>query len=209
MEKTRARFESKCIPEPNSGCFLWLPVVAGNGYGVFWDGGRPRSAHRVAFELYCGPIPAGQFVCHTCDERSCVNPDHLFLGTHADNMADRDAKGRQAKGDRSGPRLHPESYPSGDAHPSRLHPERLARGDLHYSRTHPERLARGNSHGSHAHPERMPRGEHNGNSKLTDAQIREIREAQGQTQQQLAMRFGVDRSLVGYIRRGKLWKHVA
>ena len=208
MEKTRARFEAKFTPEPNSGCFLWLSGISGSGYGAFWDGSRQRGAHCVAFELCRGPIPEGMLVCHTCDEKSCVNPEHLFLGTHADNMADRDAKGRQAKGDRSGPRLHPESYPRGDAHPSRLHPERLARGDQQYARLRPERLARGDKHGSKTHPEGVRLGETNGNAKITDADVLAIRASVGKTQQQLAIEYGVDRSLIGYIRRRKIWRHL-
>lgn len=57
-------------------------------------GGRSRLAHRVAWEEIHGSVPAGMCVCHACDVRDCINVEHLFLGTHADNMADRDAKGR-------------------------------------------------------------------------------------------------------------------
>ena len=60
--------------------------------------GRQEGAHRVSYHLFVGDIPEGMLVCHTCDTPSCVNPEHLFVGTWADNMADRDKKGRQAKG---------------------------------------------------------------------------------------------------------------
>lgn len=64
--------------------------------------GRPRTHYRLAYEELVGPIPDDTFVCHSCDERSCFNPDHLFLGTPADNSADMRHKGRQAKGPRIG-----------------------------------------------------------------------------------------------------------
>jgi hypothetical protein len=96
------RFEAKWTPEPNSGCWLWVARVNGKGYGTISlgrDGDGEEMAHRVSWMLYRGPIPAGLHVLHKCDVRACVNPNHLFVGTNADNMADRNAKGRQ-----SGPR---------------------------------------------------------------------------------------------------------
>ena len=96
------RITANSIPEPNSGCWLWLGNVQKSGHGRLKWHGRTTLAHRLSWELHRGPIPPGMLVCHTCDMGGCVNPDHLFIGTHADNHADRNRKGRQARGERGG-----------------------------------------------------------------------------------------------------------
>lgn len=65
-----------------------------HGYGYINMGGKNTRAHRVAYEFHKGPIPAGMFVCHTCDMPACVNPDHLYLGTQFDNMRDMHVRKR-------------------------------------------------------------------------------------------------------------------
>jgi hypothetical protein len=137
-------------------------------------------AHRVAYTLKYGAISPGLIVCHSCDVPTCCNPAHLFSGTYADNNADASAKGRLACGDRSGARLHPERLARGDANGSRLHPERLRRGSM---------AAR---------------------SRLSEEQVRSIRErhaAGGVSMRGLAREYGVSHPAVAAILHGRSWRH--
>lgn len=97
----KERLDNNYIPVTESGCWLWTGTSL-KGYGKMNVKSRTKMAHRVAYEAYIGPIPAGMFVCHKCDVPSCINPNHLFVGTHADNMTDRNKKGNSPKGIKNG-----------------------------------------------------------------------------------------------------------
>lgn len=163
-------------------CWVWTAARSSTGYGAFTYANQLTSTHRISWILTNGPIPNRSLcVCHHCDNRSCCNPDHLFLGTRADNNADCVAKGRSAVGDKNG---------------SRKHPERLIRGSDHFSAKHPERLARGES---------------NGMAKLTEDQVIAIRAlyaSGGISQRSLAAKFGVTQPLIKGITKRQTWTHI-
>ncbi len=93
------RLDFRSVPEPNSGCFLWTAATDPNGYGRIRVRGKTELAHRISYEQTHGYIPNGLNVLHKCDNPSCINPKHLFVGTHADNVKDKMSKCRQPKGE--------------------------------------------------------------------------------------------------------------
>lgn len=136
--------------EKGDGCWNWTGARIPSGYGSIGIQGTQVGAHRVAYELEVGAIPEGMFVCHHCDNKQCVRPDHLYLGTPKKNSEDAVARGRMVLRER--------------------------------------------------HP----------NSKLTEAQVREIRSgvAAGQTQTSFAKRFNVSARAVQFVVRGATWRGV-
>lgn len=134
------------VVRDESSCWEWIGTLK-DGYGRT---AKSERAHRVSYELHHGPIPSGLFVCHRCDNRACVRPDHLFLGTNRDNVADMVAKGRQA------------------------------------------------------------RGSQNAATKLTAADVIEVRRryASGEAKRALARRFGVDVKAICALLDGRTWAHV-
>ena len=190
--KEIGRFEAKVnrVATPG-GCHLWT-AGARHGYGDIAVRGKHIKAHRMAWEIANGPIPDGLWVLHDCpagDNPSCCNPAHLWLGTHADNMADMAAKGRYVL------------------------PKARASGERHGSRTHPECLVKsfGAANGAHTHPERRRRGQDHGRSKLTERDVREILCTKSTTEvsnQVLADRYKVGRRTIDRIVCRQTWGHL-
>lgn len=182
-EKDVERFWSKVEPlrDPST-CWEWQGSVLRHHlpYGRFKAQGRTHLAHRVSWFIAAGKDAGPLQVLHRCDNPRCVNPHHLFLGTHLDNMRDRNAKGRQASGDRTGLRVHP------------------------------DRVARGNRHGSRTKPESVLRGEKNGKAVLTEELVIDICNAarNGEGATSIARRLGLKEQTVSHAIAGRTWKHV-
>lgn len=94
-EKVMNKFYKNTVKNPNNGCIEWISTIGIGGYGKFYENGKTKGAHRKSWELANGKeIPDGMNICHHCDNPKCVNPEHLFLGTQADNVRDMMEKGR-------------------------------------------------------------------------------------------------------------------
>lgn len=114
MKSVEGRFHSR-IQKNANGCWIWVGALVGGPrhfYGGIRIGGKTVRANRLSYEMHVGPIPAGMFVCHKCDVSKCVNPEHLFVGTHSENMIDSVVKKRH----RNSKRTHcPLGHPLDDA----------------------------------------------------------------------------------------------
>lgn len=161
-------------------CWIWTACKAPNGYGRFCAANSQHDyAHRVCYLLTHGAIPEGKEICHSCDNPSCVNPAHLFAWTHAQNMADRNAKGRTSKGERH-PLFKPDKQPRQRRIPPELHKPRYGA-----VMSRPQKLT----------PE-----------KVREIRLKHVKMGLGP--RPLAREYGLNRKTVQRILKGELWKHV-
>lgn len=96
-EDRQSRIEGRIKQDPKSGCWIWTGLKHATGYGYVSYLGRKYQAHRFVYETMSGEIPLGKILCHTCDNPECVNPAHMFIGTHATNAEDKVLKKRHPR----------------------------------------------------------------------------------------------------------------
>jgi DNA-binding XRE family transcriptional regulator len=210
-----SRFWDKVDKDEPGDCWEWTASVGSHGYGQIWDGFTNWLAHRFSYHIHHGPIPDGLFVCHHCDNKRCVNPDHLFLGTTDENMADAVRKGRMESGeDRYNSKLtEPEVLEIVARHDAGESQSALAE-DYGVSRGTINSIVAGYSWrcvtGKEAVRKRRPSGEDCRYSKLTAQEVLEIvqRCEAGELQKDVAADYGVARTTISSVVNGYSWKEV-
>lgn len=193
-------------------CWLWRGSLTTAGYGQMSTDGILCQAHRLSWEIHLGPIPDGWQCLHKCDRPPCIRPDHLFLGSHQDNMADRDAKNRQA-------RFPGTSNPSARLDETQVRQiremaeQRIAHFDIaqefQVSVSLIEKIV-ARKVWAQVSPE-QPRTRRHSHAKLTESDVVEIRHLynRGILQSDIAARFNISRGNVASIVTRQIWANVA
>lgn len=165
-------------------CWNWpksLNPQTGYGQLSAWIDGKRilLTAHRVSYSAFRGQIEDGKYVCHSCDNRQCFNPAHLFLGDQSDNMRDMVAKGRY----------------------------HFVKPEIAWQHRMPERVPRGESHHLKKDSSCLPRGSAHPGAKLKESDVLEIR-ASSERGARLAERYGVSQCIISAVKKRKIWKHL-
>lgn len=199
------------------GCWIWMGGKGSSGYGAFQVGGHGSptiGAHRYSYELHKGPIPNGLHVMHSCDNKLCVNPEHLSVGTHQDNMDDRDAKGRWnggvSIGEASGAAVLTEAAVIEMRRSPISHADWARRLNVSVNAI---RYARSGKTWTHLNDIAPPaaidgRGERQHDAKLNEAAVQHIRSHPEVSLVTLARQYSTSPQAIGNVRRRKTWKHI-
>ncbi len=216
------------ISKAKNDCWIWTGTIGSDGYGKAKRDGKTVRAHRLSYAFYKGDIPANTCVCHRCDTPLCVNPDHLWIGSHIENELDKTQKGRRSP---SPSVSHPERLPKGESH----HKAKLLDGTVEVIyqmgvqnmtaeqikeslelEVHPSSINRiisgkGWSHLrlSERYGDPLPQniGDRNPSSKLTAQAVLEIRSSSNSLKE-LAQKYNVSESNIHCILKRKTWTHV-
>lgn len=203
-------------PDPIMGCMEWAGATKDSGYGIFTEHYHQRAAHRLAYALAHGEVPAGKWVLHSCDNPPCCNPDDLYLGDHDQNMDDMVARKRSRKGERhhAGKMTNEKVAALRAAYADGASPAQLAHQyDIAVSMS--LRIATGRAWvhlpgvAARTHLEATPRGERHPDARLTEDDVRSIRQRASEGYAVLAREYGVTRQNIRAIVTRRTWKHVA
>jgi DNA-binding transcriptional regulator YdaS (Cro superfamily) len=198
--KTAKPLDEYFIGEPMSGCWLWLGAVDRDQYGVGWDTEMKRNvrAHRMVYEILVGPFSPDLKLLHRCDNPICVNPDHRFIGTTADNVADCKAKKRHAHGTSHGMNKLTERQILDIRAAEGSHKEIAERFGISPATVTHAKNGRLWKHVEGLEYEKAA----DAAWRLSSEQVQAIRDAEG-TQRSIALEFGVSPSLVSRIKSGQ------